>query len=102
MKTIYVSPNSRDLVMVGGSPKVIDGREKLEQDLRIVLIEKFNSNPYTTGWGTNILDLIGESYDPILLQSVVSMEVTNAIQVYQQDQFKTSLNLKNGRSILVK
>ncbi len=88
MKTFYLSPNSKDLVIEGGQFKTIDGRGKLEQDLRCIIMERFNSDPYISGFGSTFSDMIGDDYDPSLLKANITTEVLRVLHSYQTQQLR--------------
>ncbi len=83
MRTLELSPETQELIFEAGSPRFIDGKKKLEQDLRAVIIEQLNSDPYTDGFGSDMYSLIGDTFDPITMEGIIINEVTMAIERLQ-------------------
>ncbi len=83
MRTLELSSETRELVFEGGSPRFIDGRKKLEQDLRAVIVEGLNSDPYVQGYGSDFYSLVGDTFDPLTMEGVIINEVTMAIERLQ-------------------
>lgn len=91
MQTIALNPRTRDITFVGGSPGLISGKQKLEQDLRAIIVEKLNSDPYTNGYGSNIYEMIPDmnGMDFHAAEATIVMEVMDTITRFQMIQLRS-------------
>ncbi len=79
-----VDPRTRDLVFEGGSPRLIEGEQKLEQDLRWAIVTPIGSDRYNPNWGSRIPSLIGQGIGRTELEAIVQQEAAQAIRKYHQ------------------
>lgn len=84
-----VDPTLRDLVFSGGNPTLIEGVDKLEQDIRWAIVEPLGNDQYNPQWGSRVPFLIGEAFDPQSLNSVVQAETVDTIQRYHAQILET-------------
>ena len=86
MKTLQLSENTKDIILESGYFRMIDGRQKLAQDLKCIIVEHFNSDPYNPGYGSRFMELIGEVYDANLIEATLTTEVIDVLNAYQRLQ----------------
>lgn len=66
----------------------VDGPEKLQQDMRCLLIERLDSDPFIKGFGSDLASLIPDmgGYDPDSVKARVQVETVDAIRRYHNFQ----------------
>jgi hypothetical protein len=84
MRALAVSPDGKDLAFVGGQLVELDGPDKLQQDLRLFLVEQLDMDPYTKGIGSNLMKLIPDlgGYNRDQIDAFVQVETIDAIRRY--------------------
>ena len=86
MKTLELSSDTKDIILESGYFKMVDGRKKLAQDLKCIIVEHLNSDPYNPDYGSRFMELIGEVYDANLIQATLATEVIDVLNAYQRLQ----------------
>lgn len=82
MLAFEVSPDTKDLVFSGGSPRQVNGPLKLTQDIRWAIVEKQGIDFMHPQWGSKIAELVGDLIQPEIAVSIIYMEAVNAIRKY--------------------
>lgn len=82
MLALEVSPDTRDLVFGGGSPRLIKGPGKLTQDIRWAIVERQGLDFMHPNWGSKIADMVGDLVQPEIAASLIYIEAVNAIRKY--------------------
>ncbi len=84
-QSLYISPTTRDLVIQGGSPVMVEGSKKVEQGIRSVILERIGNDQHHLGWGSTIVDLIGSIDDPNALRTTIRHRLILALKEYSQE-----------------
>jgi hypothetical protein len=86
LKSLRIADGDLQIVP-GGAAAVVEGREKLVQDLAIWLMTPIGSSPLAPGFGSALPGMIGEADTDALTLSVES-EVGRILGLYQANQLE--------------
>ena len=73
-----------------GNPEIVEGIDKLKQDIGKILITRKGKDPGDAQFGSKLPDLLGQKFDPSILQGLVGKSVAEAINFLQSLQFVQS------------